>query len=177
MLVIEHDPVNGWKDPEIRPYGPLSLDPSSSCFHYCPCVFEGMKVCFMVTLYVSWLTLECRHTWVPMGSLVSSVPSSTSHASSAPPRGRPYLYVSSLVGIRRTHSMTGVRPRRPPRPPQAPHRRGGALDPRQAMLQLVHSPYHHRHPPMYVVCPLPALAHSSLIHPQPSASPPPTTTA
>ncbi|KAL1658107.1 aminotransferase [Schizophyllum commune] len=43
MLVIEHDPVNGWKDPEIRPYGPLSLDPSSSCFHYCPCVFEGMK--------------------------------------------------------------------------------------------------------------------------------------
>ncbi|KAI5834785.1 branched-chain amino acid aminotransferase II [Schizophyllum commune Tattone D] len=43
MLVVDHDPIHGWNAPEIKPFGPLSLDPTSSCFHYCPCVFEGMK--------------------------------------------------------------------------------------------------------------------------------------
>ncbi|KIY43952.1 branched-chain amino acid aminotransferase II [Fistulina hepatica ATCC 64428] len=42
MLVIEHTP-KGWSAPEIKPYSPLQLDPASSCFHYCPNVFEGMK--------------------------------------------------------------------------------------------------------------------------------------
>lgn len=44
MLVINYDPVEGWHAPEIKPYGPLLMDPMSSCFHYCPNVFEGMKV-------------------------------------------------------------------------------------------------------------------------------------
>lgn len=44
MLVAEYDPKRGWSAPEIKPYGPLSLDPASSCFQYCPNVFEGMKV-------------------------------------------------------------------------------------------------------------------------------------
>ncbi|KAH9487398.1 Branched-chain-amino-acid aminotransferase, mitochondrial [Psilocybe cubensis] len=43
MLVVNYDPITGWGIPEIKPYGPLSLDPMSSCFHYCPNVFEGMK--------------------------------------------------------------------------------------------------------------------------------------
>ncbi|KAG6871248.1 hypothetical protein C0995_006840 [Termitomyces sp. Mi166 len=43
MLVVSYDPVTGWSAPEIKPYGPLSLDPAASCFHYCPNVFEGMK--------------------------------------------------------------------------------------------------------------------------------------
>ncbi|KAJ7358622.1 aminotransferase, partial [Mycena albidolilacea] len=43
MLVIPFDPQTGWAVPEIKPYGPLSLDPASSCFHYCTNVFEGMK--------------------------------------------------------------------------------------------------------------------------------------
>ncbi|KAG6818934.1 hypothetical protein H0H93_016983 [Arthromyces matolae] len=43
MLVASYDPVNGWSAPEIKPYGPVSLDPAASCFHYCPNVFEGMK--------------------------------------------------------------------------------------------------------------------------------------
>ena len=34
----------GWPVPEIRPYGPLDMDPACSCFHYCPNVFEGLKV-------------------------------------------------------------------------------------------------------------------------------------
>ncbi|EPQ61304.1 branched-chain amino acid aminotransferase II [Gloeophyllum trabeum ATCC 11539] len=43
MLVATFDPAHGWSAPEIKPYGPLSLDPASSCFQYCPNVFEGMK--------------------------------------------------------------------------------------------------------------------------------------
>ncbi|KAI0027122.1 branched-chain amino acid aminotransferase II [Vararia minispora EC-137] len=43
MLVLEYTPEAGWSAPEIKPYGPLSLDPSASCFHYCTNIFEGMK--------------------------------------------------------------------------------------------------------------------------------------
>ncbi|KZP22076.1 branched-chain amino acid aminotransferase II [Athelia psychrophila] len=43
MLVANFDPTTGWSSPEIKPYAPLTLDPTSSCFHYCPNVFEGMK--------------------------------------------------------------------------------------------------------------------------------------
>ena len=44
MLIMNYDPVTGWSAPEIKPYAPLVLDPMSSCFQYCPNVFEGMKV-------------------------------------------------------------------------------------------------------------------------------------
>ncbi|KAF7329457.1 Branched-chain-amino-acid aminotransferase [Mycena kentingensis (nom. inval.)] len=43
MLVIEYDPEHGWAAPEIKPYGPLALDPASNCLQYCTNVFEGMK--------------------------------------------------------------------------------------------------------------------------------------
>lgn len=36
MLVIHHDPARGWLEPEIKPYGPLALDPASACLHYAP---------------------------------------------------------------------------------------------------------------------------------------------
>lgn len=44
MLIVNYDPEHGWGTPEIKPYAPLVLDPMSSCFQYCPNVFEGMKV-------------------------------------------------------------------------------------------------------------------------------------
>lgn len=44
MLIMHFDPENGWSAPEIKPYGPLLIDPASSCLQYCPNVFEGMKV-------------------------------------------------------------------------------------------------------------------------------------
>jgi len=43
MLFVEYTPEKGWSSPEIKPYGPLSVDPSASCFQYCTNVFEGMK--------------------------------------------------------------------------------------------------------------------------------------
>lgn len=42
MFSIEH--VNGqWQQPEIIPYGPISMDPGAKVFHYGQAVFEGMK--------------------------------------------------------------------------------------------------------------------------------------
>ena len=32
-----------WKNPTIKPYGPLTIDPSARVFHYGQAVFEGMK--------------------------------------------------------------------------------------------------------------------------------------
>ncbi|KAI0296576.1 branched-chain amino acid aminotransferase II [Russula brevipes] len=43
MLVIPWKLSKGWGTPEIKPYGPLSLDPSSTVFHYAQCLFEGLK--------------------------------------------------------------------------------------------------------------------------------------
>ena len=44
MIAAHYDPVNGWSAPQIKPYGPFSIDPASSCLQYATNVFEGMKV-------------------------------------------------------------------------------------------------------------------------------------
>lgn len=42
MFVCEYK--NGqWQQPEIKPYTPLTLEPSASIFHYGQAIFEGMK--------------------------------------------------------------------------------------------------------------------------------------
>lgn len=43
MLTVDWNSNTGWAEPLIQPYGPLSLDPSSTVFHYAFCLFEGMK--------------------------------------------------------------------------------------------------------------------------------------
>ncbi len=43
MLVMPYDEGQGWHDPVIKPYGPISLYPSAMCLHYGQTVFEGMK--------------------------------------------------------------------------------------------------------------------------------------
>jgi branched-chain amino acid aminotransferase len=43
MLLIEYDKGRGWHDGRIVPYGPLPLDPATSCLHYGQLIFEGMK--------------------------------------------------------------------------------------------------------------------------------------
>ena len=42
MLVLEYGP-QGWDEPRIVPYGPLSLDPAASGLHYGQAMFEGLK--------------------------------------------------------------------------------------------------------------------------------------
>ncbi|KAJ2888856.1 branched-chain-amino-acid transaminase bat2 [Coemansia asiatica] len=43
MLTVNWTASAGWGKPEIKPYGPLSLDPSCSVFHYAFECFEGLK--------------------------------------------------------------------------------------------------------------------------------------
>lgn len=43
MLTIPWSSKNGWGTPEIKPYGPLQLDPSATVLHYAFTLFEGMK--------------------------------------------------------------------------------------------------------------------------------------
>jgi branched-chain amino acid aminotransferase len=43
MFIMNYTEGKGWHDPEIIPYGPLQLDPSTMVFHYGQSVFEGLK--------------------------------------------------------------------------------------------------------------------------------------
>lgn len=43
MLVVPWSVATGWGAPEIRPYGPFELDPSTTVLHYAQTIFEGMK--------------------------------------------------------------------------------------------------------------------------------------
>lgn len=43
MLAVPWNSATGWGTPKIKPYAPLTLDPSSVIFHYAPSLFEGMK--------------------------------------------------------------------------------------------------------------------------------------
>lgn len=43
MFTMEFTPAGGWGGARIKPYGPLSLDPSANVFHYSQEVFEGQK--------------------------------------------------------------------------------------------------------------------------------------
>ena len=43
MVVCEWTEKDGWAEPELKPYGPLSLDPATAVFHYGQEIFEGMK--------------------------------------------------------------------------------------------------------------------------------------
>jgi len=43
MFVMNYDEGEGWHDPRIVPYKPLSLEPSAMVFHYGQEMFEGLK--------------------------------------------------------------------------------------------------------------------------------------
>jgi branched-chain amino acid aminotransferase len=43
MVRISWDRDRGWHDAELRPYGPLQLDPGVAVLHYAQAVFEGLK--------------------------------------------------------------------------------------------------------------------------------------
>jgi branched-chain amino acid aminotransferase len=43
MVICQWDEKSGWAEPELIPYGPISLDPATAVFHYGQEIFEGMK--------------------------------------------------------------------------------------------------------------------------------------
>lgn len=43
MFVMDYVEGEGWINPRIEPYGPISIEPSAMVFHYGQAVFEGLK--------------------------------------------------------------------------------------------------------------------------------------
>src|SRR5438309_428077 len=43
MFEMDYEDDNGWCNPRITPYAPITLDPSAMIFHYGPAIFEGLK--------------------------------------------------------------------------------------------------------------------------------------
>lgn len=43
MFLMNYDEGEGWHDPRIVPYGPISLDPAAMVLHYAQEIFEGLK--------------------------------------------------------------------------------------------------------------------------------------
>lgn len=43
MFVMEYDTGKGWHSPQIKQYGPFSLDPAALVLHYAQEIFEGLK--------------------------------------------------------------------------------------------------------------------------------------
>jgi branched-chain amino acid aminotransferase len=44
MVTCSWTNKTGWKAPQLKPYGPLTLMPTASCLHYATECFEGMKL-------------------------------------------------------------------------------------------------------------------------------------
>lgn len=43
MFNMDYDPVNGWHNHRIEPYGPMMMDPATMVLHYGQTIFEGLK--------------------------------------------------------------------------------------------------------------------------------------
>ena len=43
MITIRWTEADGWHDARLEPYGPFTLDPATSVFHYAQAIFEGLK--------------------------------------------------------------------------------------------------------------------------------------
>ncbi len=43
MFNLDYNKKEGWHNPRIEPYGPLTLDPSTTVLHYGQSIFEGLK--------------------------------------------------------------------------------------------------------------------------------------
>ncbi len=43
MFVADWTAEDGWHDPRVVPYGPITLDPSAAVLHYAQEIFEGLK--------------------------------------------------------------------------------------------------------------------------------------
>jgi len=43
MVTIKYTSGQGWHDAELRPYGPIELDPATAALHYGQEIFEGLK--------------------------------------------------------------------------------------------------------------------------------------
>lgn len=147
MLICEFDPEVGWLDPEIKPYGPLAMDPASACLHYAPALFEGMKayksdepgsnpILFRPDMNMARMRNSADRVQLPdfdgdaMTELIAKLVKLDEHLIPAPPNA---LYIRpTMIGTRPTlgvapssHAMifvilSPVGPFFPTKPPSAP---------------------------------------------------------
>ncbi|MGQ0467595.1 MAG: branched-chain amino acid aminotransferase [Sporichthyaceae bacterium] len=43
MVAVTWTAADGWHDAQLRPYGPIAMDPASAVLHYAQSIFEGLK--------------------------------------------------------------------------------------------------------------------------------------
>ena len=43
MVMVDYDIDQGWHNAQVKPYGPIALDPSAMVLHYGQEIFEGLK--------------------------------------------------------------------------------------------------------------------------------------
>ncbi|MDK9708696.1 MAG: branched-chain amino acid aminotransferase [Desulforhopalus sp.] len=43
MFNMDYNPTDGWHNPRVEPYSPISMDPSTMVLHYGQAIFEGLK--------------------------------------------------------------------------------------------------------------------------------------
>lgn len=74
MFVMDYNPTDGWNDPRIVPYGPLSMDPSTCVLHYGQGIFEGLKayntidgkvVVFRPEKNIQRMNMSCERLCIP----------------------------------------------------------------------------------------------------------------
>ena len=66
MVTIDWTEEKGWHDAQVRPYGPMTMEPATNVFHYGQAIFEGIKA-YLSLIHISEPTRL---------SLVSRMPSS-----------------------------------------------------------------------------------------------------
>jgi len=74
MFMMDFDGENGWVNPIIKPYEPITLSPASFVFHYGQAVFEGLKayktidgrsVIFRPEKHIARLNASCERLCIP----------------------------------------------------------------------------------------------------------------
>ncbi len=98
MVVMEYVAPQGWGEPKVVPYGPLSLDPAASALHYGQAMFDGMKAFRQQDGRVALFRLDDHVRRALVSTDKDWVPSSPATA----------LYVRPVIIA--TEAFLGVRP-------------------------------------------------------------------
>lgn len=60
MFLMDYSAAEGWHDPRIVPYGPLSIEPSAAVLHYAMEVFEGLKAYRTAENHIQLFRPDCN---------------------------------------------------------------------------------------------------------------------
>ncbi|CAJ2502890.1 Uu.00g102840.m01.CDS01 [Anthostomella pinea] len=75
MITVAWSAKTGWKTPELKPYGPLSLMPTASVLHYATECFEGLKAYRGFDGKLRLFRPDCNSARMVMSAVRISLPS------------------------------------------------------------------------------------------------------